>query len=153
MKTEGQAIKQKIGIVFQEGLLDRKLTVAENLTLRAGFYYQSKAEIKEAVGRAIEYTEIKDLLKRPYGKLSGGQRRRVDIARALINTPKILFLDEPTTGLDPQTRQHIWETIRRCKRAGDDHLLTTHYMAEAAAADYVVILDQGKLSLKEVQLT
>ena len=146
MKTQGQAIKQKIGIVFQEGLLDRKLTVAENLTLRAGFYYQSKAEIKEAVGRAIEYTEIKDLLKRPYGKLSGGQRRRVDIARALINTPKILFLDEPTTGLDPQTRQHIWETIRRLqKEQGMTIFLTTHYMAEAAAADYVIILDQGKI--------
>ena len=146
MKTEGQAIKQKIGIVFQEGLLDRKLTVAENLTLRAGFYYQSKAEIKEAVGRAIEYTEIKNLLKRPYGKLSGGQRRRVDIARALVNTPKILFLDEPTTGLDPQTRQHIWETIRRLqKEQGMTIFLTTHYMAEAAAADYVVILDQGKI--------
>ena len=104
IKTQAQTIKQNIGIVFQEGLLDKKLTVADNLTLRAGFYYPNKAEVKEAVDRAVEYTEIKDLLKRQYGKLSGGQRRRVDIARALLNTPKILFLDEPTTGLDPQTR-------------------------------------------------
>ena len=146
MKTQAQAIKQKIGIVFQEGLLDKRLTVLENLTLRAGFYYHSKAEVKGAVARAIEYTEIKDLLKQQYGKLSGGQRRRVDIARALLNTPKILFLDEPTTGLDPQTRQHIWETIQRLqKEQGMTIFLTTHYMAEAAAADYVVILDHGKI--------
>ncbi len=90
--------------------------------------------------------------------MSGGQRRRVDIARALLNTPKILFLDEPTTGLDPQTRQHIWETIQRLqKEQGMTIFLTTHYMAEASAADYVVILDHGKIvaegspiSLKEL---
>ncbi|MGM9905425.1 ATP-binding cassette domain-containing protein [Lactobacillus sp.] len=146
MKSQAQAIKQKIGIVFQEGLLDKRLTVLENLTLRAGFYYRSKAKVEAAVARATEYTEIKDLLKRQYGKLSGGQRRRVDIARALLNTPKILFLDEPTTGLDPQTRQHIWETIQRLRKEQRMTIfLTTHYMAEAAAADYVVILDQGKI--------
>lgn len=143
MKSQAQAIKQKVGIVFQEGLLDKRLTVLENLTLRASFYYHSKAEVKAAVARASEYTEINELLKRQYGKLSGGQRRRVDIARALLNTPKILFLDEPTTGLDPQTRQHIWETIQRLQ--GMTIFLTTHYMAEAAAADYVVILDHGKI--------
>lgn len=96
MKTQAQEIKQRI--VFQEGLLDKRLTVLENLTLRAGFYYHSKAEVKAAVARASEYTEINDLLKRQYGKLSGGQRRRVDIARALLNTPKILFLDETDDG-------------------------------------------------------
>lgn len=149
IKTQAQTIKQKIGIVFQEGLLDKKLTVAENLTLRAGFYYPNKAEVKEAVDRAVEYTEIKDLLKRQYGKLSGGQRRRVDIARALLNTPKILFLDEPTTGLDPQTRQHIWETIQCLqKEYGMTIFLTTHYMAEAAMADYVIILDHGEIVAK-----
>ena len=149
IKTQAQTIKQKIGIVFQEGLLDKKLTVADNLTLRAGFYYPNKAEVKEAVDRAVEYTEIKDLLKRQYGKLSGGQRRRVDIARALLNTPKILFLDEPTTGLDPQTRQHIWKTIQRLqKEHGMTIFLTTHYMAEAAMADYVIILDHGKIVAK-----
>ena len=142
MKTQAQKIKQKIGIVFQEGLLDKRLTVLENLILRAGFYYHSKAEVKAAVARASEYTEINDLLKRQYGKLSGGQRRRVDIARALLNTPKILFLDEPTTGLDPQTRQHIQ---RLQKEQGMTIFLTTHYMAEASAADYVVILDHGKI--------
>ena len=158
MKTQAQEIKQRIGIVFQEGLLDKRLTVLENLTLRAGFYYHGEAEVKAAVARASEYTEINDLLKRQYGKLSGGQRRRVDIARALLNTPKILFLDEPTTGLDPQTRQHIWETIQRLqKEQGMTIFLTTHYMAEASAADYVVILDHGKIvaegspiSLKEL---
>lgn len=146
MKTQAQEIKQKIGIVFQEGLLDKRLTVLENLTLRASFYYHSKAEVKAAVARASEYAEINDLLKRQYGKLSGGQRRRVDIARSLLNTPKILFLDEPTTGLDPQTRQHIWETIQRLqKEQGMTIFLTTHYMAEASAADYVVILDHGRI--------
>lgn len=146
IKTQAQTVKQKIGIVFQEGLLDKKFTVADNLTLRAGFYYPNKAEVKEAVDRAVEYTKIKDLLKRQYGKLSGGQRRRVDIARALLNTPKILFLDEPTTGLDPQTRQHIWKTIQRLqKEHGMTIFLTTHYMAEAAMADYVIILDHGKI--------
>ena len=158
MKTQAQEIKQRIGIVFQEGLLDKRLTVLENLTLRAGFYYHGAAEVKAAVARASEYTEINDLLKWQYGKLSGGQRRRVDIARALLNTPKILFLDEPTTGLDPQTRQHIWETIQRLqKEQGMTIFLTTHYMAEASAADYVVILDHGKIvaegspiSLKEL---
>ena len=149
IKTQAQTIKQKIGIVFQEGLLDKKFTVADNLTLRAGFYYPNKAEVKEAVDRAVEYTKIKDLLKRQYGKLSGGQRRRVDIARALLNTPKILFLDEPTTGLDPQTRQHIWKTIQRLqKEHGMTIFLTTHYMAEAAMADYVIILDHGEIVAK-----
>lgn len=149
IKTQAQTIKQKIGIVFQEGFLDKKLTVVDNLTLRAGFYYPNKAEVKEAVDRAVEYTEIKDLLKRQYGKLSGGQRRRADIARALLNTPKILFLDEPTTGLDPQTRQHIWKTIQRLqKKHGMTIFLTTHYMAEAAMADYVIILDHGEIVAK-----
>ncbi|GHV98285.1 hypothetical protein lacNasYZ03_16730 [Lactobacillus nasalidis] len=126
--------------------MDKRLTVGENLTLRAGFYYHSKTQVKEAVNRAAEYTEIKELLKRPYGKLSGGQRRRADIARSLLNTPKILFLDEPTTGLDPQTRQHIWKTIRRLQaEQGMTIFLTTHYMEEASVADYVVILDHGSI--------
>ena len=86
-------------------------------------------------------------INRPYGKLSGGQRRRVDIARALVNTPKILFLDEPTTGLDPQTRKSVWDTIRSLQQGtGMTVFLTTHYMEEAASADYVVVIDKGKIS-------
>lgn len=147
MKKNSNSIRKKIGIVFQDSVLDKKLTVRENLTLRAGFYFHSKTTVQKAVSEAAAYTEISDLMDRVYGRLSGGQRRRVDIARILLNTPEILFLDEPTTGLDPQTRQHVWETIRKLQR--EKHMtifLTTHYMAEAAMADYIVILDHGEIA-------
>ncbi len=137
-------IRKNIGVVFQDNLLDKKLSVKENLMIRAGFYHKKTAEQKTAVAQAAQYAEVEDFMKKNYASLSGGQRRRVDIARALLNTPKILFLDEPTTGLDPQTRKHIWETIERLQKENDMTIfLTTHYMEEAAKADYVVIMDDG----------
>ncbi len=147
LRTQAGQIKNSIGAVFQDSLLDKTLTVRENLSLRARFYHKSSAARKQAVARVIEWTDLTDFIDRPYGKLSGGQRRRADIARALLNTPKILFLDEPTTGLDPQTRKHVWETVRRLQ--SEQHMtifLTTHYMEEAANSDYVVVIDDGLIA-------
>lgn len=142
-------IKSKIGVVFQDNLLDKLLTVKENLDVRGSFYDLDKQDIQEAIERAAQATGIIEFIDRPYGKLSGGQRRRADIARALINTPKILFLDEPTTGLDPQTRKSVWDTIQKLQReTGMTIFLTTHYMEEASRADYVVIIDEGKIAAK-----
>lgn len=146
---EDTEIRNIIGAVFQDGLLDKLLTVEENLKVRGGFYGLRGKELSEAVKKTAEITGIVELLKRPYGKLSGGQRRRCDIARALINTPKVLFLDEPTTGLDPQTRKSVWETITRLQNESDMTIfLTTHYMEEAASADYVIVIDGGEIVAK-----
>ncbi len=142
-------IRKTIGAVFQEGLLDPLLTVEENLRARGGFYGLRGAALTDAVRKTAELTGVAPLLKRPYGKLSGGQRRRCDIARGLIHRPKILFLDEPTTGLDPQTRQTMWETIESIqKENGMTVFLTTHYMEEAAKADYVIVLDDGLIAAR-----
>ena len=139
-------IKHEIGIVFQESILDHLLTVYENLYIRGSVYGLSKSELTAAIDNAMKVTDISDLAKRRYGALSGGQRRRVDIARALIHQPNILFLDEPTTGLDPQTRLLVWETIARLqKEKGMTVFLTTHYMEEAAKADYVYVIDHGDI--------
>ena len=146
---DDQKIRNKIGVVFQDSLLDPLLTVKENLETRASFYGLSKSELKTAVTKAAQAADVTDFINRPYGKLSGGQKRRADIARALVNTPEILFLDEPTTGLDPQTRRSIWETIRNLQNEkGMTVFLTTHYMEEAANADYVIIIDDGKIAAK-----
>lgn len=142
-------IRKIIGAVFQDGVLDELLTVEENLKVRGGFYGLKGKKLREAVTKTAEATGITEILKRPYGKLSGGQRRRCDIARALINTPKILFLDEPTTGLDPQTRRYVWDTITGIRDKNDMTVfLTTHYMEEAASADYVIVIDKGEISAK-----
>ena len=144
LKYDADKIRNSIGVVFQDSLMDKKLTVRENLMIRAGFYHKTKSQRKIAVQKAAKYTEIEEFIDRDYGTLSGGQRRRVDIARALLNTPKILFLDEPTTGLDPQTRKHIWQTVERLQTENEMTIfLTTHYMEEAAKADYVVVMDDG----------
>jgi len=142
-------IRSSIGVVFQDNLLDNLLTVKENLELRGSFYNLEKDELKEAIRRAAGVCEVNEFINRPYGKLSGGQRRRSDIARSLINTPEILFLDEPTTGLDPQTRKNIWDTIRKMQRDNNMTVfLTTHYMEEAAEADYVIVIDHGEIVAK-----
>ncbi|MCE5284894.1 MAG: ATP-binding cassette domain-containing protein [Pelosinus sp.] len=140
------AIRNSIGIVFQDSLLDPLLTVGENLAIRGGFYFKDKNKLRQVVRNVAVMTGVMELMDRPYGKLSGGQRRRADIARALINTPKILFLDEPTTGLDPQTRKNIWDTIKRLKdETGMTVFLTTHYMEEADNSDYVMVIDHGEI--------
>ena len=146
---DDKEIRSTIGAVFQDGLLDALLTVEENLMVRGGFYGLRGAALKKAVASAVDAAGVKEIVKRPYGKLSGGQRRRCDIARALVHTPKILFLDEPTTGLDPQTRKNVWETISTLqKKTGMTIFLTTHYMEEAADADYVIIIDNGDIVAK-----
>ncbi len=144
LRKDSEKIRNRIGVVFQDNVLDRKLTVRGNLSIRAGFYHSSRAERNKAIEKAAIYAEIGGFIDRYYGQLSGGQRRSVDIARALLNTPEILFLDETTTGLDPQTRKHIWATVERLQKENDMTIfLTTHYMEEAAKADYIVILDEG----------
>ncbi len=146
---EDDLIRMDIGTVFQESLLDNLLTVRENLTLRGGLYGQKGSSLKDAVERAAVCSEVTDFINRPYGSLSGGQRRRCDIARALIHTPEILFLDEPTTGLDPQTRKSVWNTVKKLQREeGMTVFLTTHYMEEAENADYVVVIDGGMVAAR-----
>lgn len=149
LRNDSENIRQIIGIVFQDHVLDDMLTIRENLTVRAGLYTSDKAEIKKSVYEAVQATELGEIIDRPYGKLSGGQRRRADIARALIQKPEILFLDEPTTGLDPQTRKSIWDTIKRLQSEnGMTVFLTTHYMEEAAESDYVIVIDHGTIAAK-----
>lgn len=140
------SVKRDLGVVFQNSALDKSLTVYDNLKFRAALYGISGEKFRVRLKELSNLLDLEPLLKRPLGKLSGGQKRRVDIARALVHSPKILILDEPTTGLDPQTRKIIWEVIDKLRR--DDKvtvLLTTHYMEEAADADYVVIIDGGKI--------
>lgn len=144
LKKQAGKIRNNIGIVFQENMLDELLTVEENLRIRAGFYMHGRAKIAEAVKNAEKLCGVTEFAGQKYGKLSGGQRRRADIARALVNTPEILFLDEPTTGLDPQTRKAVWDTINTLRREkGVTVFLTTHYMEEAAKSDYALVVDKG----------
>ncbi len=147
-KNDSQ-IRDDIGIVFQDGVLDPLLTVKENLLTRGSFYQNSIQNLKLAIAEAMSITNITDLQNRRYGTLSGGQKRRADIARALIHHPKILFLDEPTTGLDPQTRKNVWNTIQELQKStGMTVFLTTHYMEEADDADFVIVIDDGLIAAK-----
>lgn len=137
--------KSKIGMVFQSSVLDKRLTVSDNLKSRAALYGIFGESYKRRLDELNEMFDLQGILKRPLIKLSGGQRRRVDIARALIHNPELLILDEPTTGLDPQTRRTVWKAIDELRKSrGLTVFLTTHYMEEAVIADYVVILDGGK---------
>lgn len=139
-------VKRSIGVVFQNSVLDRSLSVSENLRSRAALYGIKGAEFRKMQAELAELLDFKDLLGRTVGKLSGGQRRRIDVARALLHRPKLLILDEPTTGLDPQTRKLLGDVVNDLrKNEGMTVLLTTHYMEEAADADYVVILDSGRI--------
>ena len=138
--------KMHLGVVFQNSVLDKYLTVYDNLQYRAALYGICGKAFKERLESLSELLDLKPILKRTLGKLSGGQKRRVDVARALIHNPRILILDEPTSGLDPQTRKNIWDVVTKLrKEEGVTVLLTTHYMEEAADADYVVIIDGGKI--------
>lgn len=146
---EDSYIRRKIGVVFQDNTLDDRLTIKENLVLRASLYSKDQKSIAENLTRVCDILEIHDLLERQFCKLSGGQKRRCEIARALMNQPEILFLDEPTTGLDPQTRQNVWDSIERLRKEEQMTVfLTTHYMEEAAKAQYISIMEAGKLVAK-----
>ena len=154
LDEEPDAIKRSLGVVFQNSALDRDLTVRENLLSRAALYGIRGKDFRERLTELAELLDFKDLVKRPLGKLSGGQRRKIDIARALLHRPRILILDEPTTGLDPQTRNTLWRAIGELRaREGMTVFLTTHYMEEAADADFVVILDHGQIAAEGTPLS
>lgn len=139
-------IREKIGVVFQESVLDERLTVYENIINRGQYYRLNKNEIKENYQFVSEYLNLSDIEDKKYGALSGGQKRRADIARAIIHKPSILFLDEPTTGLDPQTRLFVWNAIKRLQEETNMTIfLTTNYMEEAVVADNVVVIKEGRL--------
>ncbi len=139
-------IRRRIGVVWQGNCLDGKLTVKENLYVRASLYGWGSSRIRERVGKICEKLGITDIAGRRYEKLSGGQKRRCEIAAALVNTPEVLFLDEPTTGLDPATRKRVWESLEQMQREdGVTIFLTTHYMEEAARAGHIAVMDAGKI--------
>ena len=147
IEKTGKKVGRTLGVVFQDSVLDKPLTVRENLKSRAALYGITGKAFEERLKELVNILDFGDYLNRPVGKLSGGQRRRIDIARALLHRPEVLILDEPTTGLDPQTRLLIWKVIDKLR--ADEKLtvfLTTHYMEEAANADYVVILDKGSIA-------
>ena len=139
-------IKRELGVVFQNSVLDGALSVRDNLQSRAALYGIKGAAFARRLSELAALLDFEKILNRSVGKLSGGQRRRIDIARALLHRPKILIFDEPTTGLDPQTRKLLWDVVTELRRTEKlTVFLTTHYMEEAADADYVVILDSGKI--------
>lgn len=154
LETNLDEIKHSLGVVFQSSVLDRELSVRDNLKSRAALYGIAGKTFEARLDALAQMLEFGELLKRPVGRLSGGQRRRIDIARALLHQPKILILDEPTTGLDPQTRSILWQVVGQLRK--QEHLtvfLTTHYMEEAADADDVVILDHGKIAAEGTPLS
>lgn len=143
---DDKKIRSKVGVVFQGNTLDKELTVYENLTVRGHFYTNDSKLVKSNLERVEEILKIGDLLKKKYKTLSGGQKRRCEIARALMNNPEILFLDEPTTGLDPMTRKIVWESIDELRRENKMTIfLTTHYMEEAAKANHIAVMDKGRI--------
>lgn len=143
---EDHLIRKDIGVVFQGSMLDKHLTVKENIINRGALYGLSVNEVLSRLQDLAQKIGVDDILGRRYGQLSGGQKRRADILRALINRPAILILDEPTTGLDPHTRKCVWDTLRQLKERNELTLfLTTHYMEEAAQADSIVIMDHGQI--------
>ncbi len=155
LEPEGhmRAITRELGVVFQNSVLDGVLTVRDNLQSRAALYGVTGKAFRQRLGELAELLELQELLGRTVKQLSGGQRRRIDIARALLHRPHILILDEPTTGLDPQTRSLMWQVVARLRQEeGMTVFLTTHYMEEAADADYVVILDSGRIAAEGTPL-
>ena len=142
-----------IRTIFQDSVLDKALTVRDNLQSRAALYGIKGQAFRKRLEELAKLLDFEDLLGRTVGKLSGGQRRRIDIARALLHQPRILILDEPTTGLDPQTRKLLWDVVQKLRQ--EAHMtvfLTTHYMEEAADADYVIILDSGAIAAQGTPL-
>jgi len=146
VSREKNAVRQAIGVVFQDNTLDKKMTVEENLKMHCVFYKVPKSEVNERIDFVLKLVELSEWRKKPVSTLSGGMMRRVEIARGLMHYPKVLFLDEPTTGLDPQTRAHVWEYVLKLQKEKNITIfLTTHYMDEAEHADDVAIMDHGQI--------
>lgn len=144
-KEDGE-IRKRIGVVYQNNCLDDKLTVKENLYIRGALYEKDHKKLAANMERVCSILDLQDIYHRRFAKLSGGQKRRCEIARALVNAPEILFLDEPTTGLDPATRKNVWECLEKLRKEENMTVfLTTHYMEEAARASHIAILDAGRL--------
>ncbi|RIH87549.1 ABC transporter ATP-binding protein [Calidithermus roseus] len=142
---QAPAVRESIGVVFQEPALDERLNARENLEIHAVLYGLRGPRLKEAIAQALEWASLAEVAHRPVRTFSGGMKRRLELARALMHTPKILFLDEPTLGLDPQGRRHLWERIATLRGQGLTVFMTTHYLQEAEACDRVGIIDQGHL--------
>ncbi|MDA3931166.1 MAG: ABC transporter ATP-binding protein [Tenericutes bacterium] len=146
LDKDNQQIRKEIGVVFQNNMLDDLLTVRENLLIRASFYGYNKDRFEERLLEINDYIHFNDFLDQRYSNLSGGQRRKADIARALLHWPSLLILDEPTTGLDPKSRKDIWNLINKLRDEKNMTIfLTTHYMEEVKDANKVVIIDQGEI--------
>ena len=143
---ERRAVKAMLGVVPQDDNLDRDLTVAENLVVFAGYHGLKGPQAAERVGEALAFSRLEERRDSRVQELSGGMRRRLLIARALVNRPRLIVLDEPTTGLDPAARQLVWQTLARLREQGVTQLLTTHYMEEATRlCDRLVIMDRGRI--------
>lgn len=146
-------ISRRIGVVFQSSALDEKLSARDNLRSRAALYGITGKTFRRRLEELSSLLDFDAFIDRPLNKLSGGQKRRIDIARALVHEPEILILDEPTTGLDPQTRKLLWNVVDRLRKEKElTVFLTTHYMEEAADADYVIIIDSGKIAAEGTPL-
>ena len=146
VSREKNAVRQTIGVVFQDSTLDKKMTIEENLIMHCVFYKVPKSEVNERISFVLSLVDLLEWREKPVAALSGGMMRRVEIARGLMHYPKVLFLDEPTTGLDPQTRAHVWEYVLRLQKEKNITIfLTTHYMDEAEHADDVAIMDHGQI--------
>lgn len=150
VSKEKDAVRKSIGVVFQTQTLDEKMTVSENLNMHCVFYGIPKGEVKERIHFVLDLVDLLDWKDKSVSSLSGGMKRRVEIARALLHYPKVLFLDEPTTGLDPQTRNRMWEYITKLQKEKNITIfLTTHYMDEAEICDHVAIMDDGKIMVDD----
>ncbi len=148
-KTDDTYFREKIGVVFQDNVLDDLLSVKQNLMLRGALYLKTKEAVQARYEELCSFLSLKEFEHQPFGRLSGGQKRRAEIARALFANPELLLMDEPTTGLDPETRQTVWKVIDDLrKREGLTIFLTTHYMEEAANADHVVIINKGLIKVQ-----
>ena len=142
---EDELIRQKIGVVYQNNCLDDRLTVEENLLVRGSLYEKDAKKLKREINQICQRLGLEETLGRRFGRLSGGQKRKCEIAGALLHTPEILFLDEPTTGLDPATRKAVWESLEELRQEGMTVFLTTHYMEEAARCSHIAVMDSGRI--------